>query len=390
MTIWANAELGNAVPGSSPPRVSGTSAVPDVAAATPTPKIMHVLTSLEIGGAEMLVFEILAHMPEAAPRTRVVTLRRRGPLAARVEALGIPVDSLDIPGDRGALALAMALARIVRREQPDVIHSHNSSPLIATSLATLFMPDVRLIHTEHGRSSSGSRAARVALRLAGRRTSAIVAVSNDTAAWARDNVGMPGDRIHVIRNGVSTSAAPRPRSPGGHRGVTVARLEPVKGLGTMIRAVAGIAARIPDFHLHIFGDGSERAHLVALTGSLGLKAHITFHGMCDDVPAALAIGDVFLSSSVSEGISLTILEAMAAGLPIVATAVGGTPELVVDRVNGRLVRSGDPDLFAAAAVELLADPVAAAAMGQASRVRAETEFTMNVMVTQYRQLYAAM
>lgn len=361
--------------------------VAELSYARPMPRVMHVLTSLEIGGAEMLVLQLLTRLPGAASHARVVTLRRRGPLAERIEALGIPVDSLEVPVERGVFALATALARVVRRERPDIIHSHNSSPLVAAALATLLAPRTRLIHTEHGRSSTGSWTARTALRLASRRTAIIVAVSNDTAAWARRNGGMPHDRLRVIRNGVAVEPDSPWRPEGRHHAVTVARLEKVKDLATMIRAVADVAKRLPDFHLHIFGDGAERSNLVGLTAALGLETRISFHGVTHEVASALARGDVFLSSSVSEGISLTVLEAMATGLPIVATAVGGTPELVEDGRNGRLVPPQRPDLLATAVVDVLADPARAAALGQASRERARTEFSLDVMVADYRRLY---
>lgn len=387
MTITANVALGHTVPGSPRPHAEAARDIAERASAAR--KVMHVLTSLEVGGAEMVVLELLSHMPERASQTCVVTLRRRGPLAERVEALGVRVISLDVPTTGGALALALALARVVRRERPDIIHSHNSSPLVATALATLFTGGIRLVHTEHGRSSTESRAARIALRLAGRRADHIVAVSHDTAEWSRHRVGLPADRIIVIRNGVPSGPPPRARDPRRTHAITVARLEKVKDIGTMLRAIPAIAARVPGFHLHIFGDGGERRSLEALSESLGLTARVTFHGMSNDVRTALAQGDVFLSSSVSEGISLTILEAMSNGLPVVATAVGGTPELVTDGLNGRLVAAADVTAFAAAVADVLAEPATAQTMGRASRHRAETEFSMQAMVDGYRQLYEA-
>ncbi|MGH7592650.1 MAG: glycosyltransferase family 4 protein, partial [Gemmatimonadales bacterium] len=281
-------------------------------------------------------------------------------------------------------------ARVVRRERPDIIHSHNSSPLVAAAWATLVAPGTRLIHTEHGRSTTRSLLARVALRLASRRASIVVAVSNDTAAWARRHGGMPADRIRVVRNGVAIEIAPPSRPPGRRHAVTVARIEKVKDLATMIHAAVDIVKLVPDFHLHIVGDGTERSSLTALAAALGMESHITFHGVTNDVTSALAMGDIFLSSSVSEGISLTILEAMASGLPIVATAVGGTPELVEDGRNGRLVPPHRADLLATAVVNVLGDPAGAARLGRSSRERVGREFSLDVMVDSYRRLYEAM
>jgi glycosyltransferase involved in cell wall biosynthesis len=169
--------------------------------------------------------------------------------------------------------------------------------------------------------------------------------------------------------------------------VTVARLEAVKDIRTMVRAAAQVVATYPDFVLHVYGDGQDRAALEQLARELGLAAHVIFHGMTADSRTALAQGDVYLSSSTSEGISLTILEAMASGLPVVATAVGGSPELVHEGVNGYLVPPSDPARFAAAIIAALSDPVRRRAMGDASRQRAARDFSLGTMVEQYRSLY---
>ena len=129
--------------------------------------------------------------------------------------------------------------------------------------------------------------------------------------------------------------------------------------------------------------------LKGLVTALSLEQHVTFHGFSDDVHSALRQSAVYLSSSLSEGIALTLLEAMAASLPVVATAVGGTPEVVVEGVTGRLVPPRRPDLFAAAVIELLRDPAAASRMGEAGRQRVIADFSLDSMVEQYRRLYEA-
>jgi len=199
---------------------------------------------------------------------------------------------------------------------------------------------------------------------------------------------LPRKRLTIIRNGIAIPPVGAPRRAAA-RAITVARLEPVKDIGTMLRAAAIAAQRLTDFHLDIYGDGSERAALEALAASLGLQHQVTFHGFVTDISGALARANVFLSSSLSEGIALSLLEAMASGIPVVATAVGGTPEVVVDGVTGRLVPHGRPEEFADALVDVLHDPGRAARLGEASRQRIVAEFSLDGMVAGYRRLYDA-
>jgi glycosyltransferase involved in cell wall biosynthesis len=171
------------------------------------------------------------------------------------------------------------------------------------------------------------------------------------------------------------------------RALTVARLSPVKDQATLLRAVARVVSEIPDFHLDIVGDGPSRVGLVSLTAELGLDTHVTFHGATDDVPRFLAGARLFVLSSISEGVPLTILEAMAAGLPVVSTDVGGVEEVVANQQTGLLVPPSDADALAGAMLELLLDSERSQRMGSAAQRRAQERFDAREMVRNYESLY---
>jgi glycosyltransferase involved in cell wall biosynthesis len=166
---------------------------------------------------------------------------------------------------------------------------------------------------------------------------------------------------------------------------TIARLDRVKDLGTLIEATRQCSHTVPVLLL-IIGDGPERAQLEEKTRACGVEAYVRFLGHRDDARRWLAGCDVYVNSSISEGVSLTILEAMAAGLPIVATGVGGTPE-VVDATCARLVSPRDANALAAALLDLARQPAARDQMGRAARTRVEALFTLERMVDEYRDVY---
>ena len=208
--------------------------------------------------------------------------------------------------------------------------------------------------------------------------------------------GFAAKAIRVIYNGIDpageTSAADRARIRqmlGVADDVltigTVARLDPVKDLGTLIESVSHLVAE-RRVRLVIIGEGSELPRLKQMAATRGLSNDVTFVGHRDDARRWLTGFDVFANSSTSEGVSLTILEAMAAGLPVVATAVGGTPE-VVDAASGCLVPPRDPVALAAAIRGLARDAARRLSLGQAGRARVQAHFTLDRMVEDYRKAY---
>jgi glycosyltransferase involved in cell wall biosynthesis len=240
-------------------------------------------------------------------------------------------------------------------------------------------------------------ARRAALRLASRLAARVVV----NALAIRDLClaeGVAPERIAVIRNGVDLDAFDRGAAAGaglppapGPLGVNVANLHhPVKGHEDLLRAFAAVRRELPAARLALVGGGERRPLLERLAGELGLAEAVRFTGQRLDVPAIVARADVVVSASHAEGISNAILEGMAARRPVVATAVGGSPELVADGETGLLVPPRAPGALAAALVALLRDPARARAMGEAGRARAAREFGLDRMRAAYDALYTGM
>lgn len=358
---------------------------------------MQLVLSLQPGGTERLVIEICQRLADRVAFT-VCCLDEPGAWAAELAPAGIPVVSLGRqPGFHPSLGLAVA--RLARRRGIDVIHCHHYSPYVYGLLASLAAP-VRLVFTEHGRLSAGapSRKRRIVNPLLARLGGRVCAVSADLQRHMTAE-GFPAGRVGVIYNGIDPG--PRPdaarRSAARRRlGVpqdacvigTVGRLDPVKQLTLMLQAHAQVVARHPHAHAVIVGEGPERACLEAAAARLGVTRAVTFAGYRADVRDVMPAFDVYLNCSTYEGVSLTILEAMAAGVPVVATPVGGNPEVVIDGETGCLV-PGSPRALADAVVGLLLDPARRRVMGQAGRWRVHTHFSIARMVEAYAALYRA-
>ncbi|MFN7983335.1 MAG: glycosyltransferase [Vicinamibacterales bacterium] len=349
-------------------------------------RVVHVVLSLAIGGLEAVV----VHLAGRATRRctpHILCLESVGPLAEQLGGTGVPVECIGAP----ALPVTESVRRLRRRLRelnPQVIHTHNEKAHIHGALATLGWR-VPLVHTRHGRGQVESLPSRLANRLAVRRTRFIACVSADAVEVARAEGASP-DQLRVLLNAIdvkSYDASRYQQSAGTWTAVTVARLAPVKDIATMLRAARVVRDAQPTFRLHIVGDGQSRPELEQLTRSLGLDEAVTFHGATTDPRPFLALGAVFLQSSISEGISLTLLEAMAAGLPIVATRVGGNGEVVEVGETGFLVSPQDAPALAAATLQILGNPTQAAAMSRAARQRAERLFDIDRMVAEYESLY---
>ena len=319
----------------------------------------------------------------------------KGAWAGQLEPLGVAVDALlRRPGFQ--FALGSEIARLARQHRANVIHSHHYSPFIYSCLSRIWAPRTRIVFTEHGRLSDAkpSRKRTIVNRVAGRLPDAAFAVS----AELREHLvaeGFSAGAMGVIHNGIEVGRRPdatlrrraRVNMGAGDEVLvigTIARLDPVKDLATLLRAFAVL--QTSPARLVIVGDGAEREHLHAIARQLGVMDRVHFAGHRNDAREWLAGFDIFVNSSISEGISLTILEAMAAALPVVATRVGGTVE-VIDPSCGRLVASRDPASLARVIDELAADSTRRRQMGDAGRERVERHFSLDRMVAAYHAVY---
>lgn len=343
--------------------------------------------TLQTGGLERLLVEIARHCDSNGFELHFVALDGVGQPAQDIELLGCPVTSLNTTGSLTKRQRLRALTELLRREQFDVVHSHNTLAHFYATAAAKWAGVPVVINTQHGRGCGNSWKALLQFRLANLRTDRIVGVSHDATELCRRDDPFSKRRMQVVWNGIDLQRFAFSGPVTKPVAISVARLSPEKDFATLLRATQLVVRDYPDFRLRIVGDGRERSRLEALRQELGLEPHVEFLGERHDVPQLLAQAGFFVSSSTSEGISLTLLEAMAIGLPIVATRVGGNPEIVLDGQTGRLVPSESPSQLAAAMCELLADPRLWSSYGTLGRKRVEEQFNIKHMVTQYEQLY---
>jgi sugar transferase (PEP-CTERM/EpsH1 system associated) len=356
-------------------------------------RVVHLVLSLHVGGLEKVVLDLTRHTDPQTFDTRVLCLQDSGPLRPRIEALGMSVDSLGLR-ELGKGRTLFRLVRWLRQARPHVLHTHNPTPHLFGALAARAAGVPVVVHTKHGRNYPDSPRAVVWNRLASWLSDRVVAVSADAAEVARQVEHVPGRKVQVIRNGVDLAEFAAPAGPvprAAKRAVHVARLNDlVKDQTTLLRAARLVADRDPAFRLTIVGDGPDGPRLTALADELGLRQHVQFLGFRSDVRSLLGSADLFVLSSLTEGISLTLLEAMAAGLPVVATEVGGNREVVVPGETGLLVPAGSPAALAEAMLTVLQDPDQARRMGGAGRRRVEERFGLPSMIRGYEQLYLSL
>lgn len=343
--------------------------------------------TLQTGGLERLLVEIARHCDSQNFQLHFVSLDGLGQPAQDITELGWPVTAINTTDCRTKRARLKSLVTLFRNGKFDVVHSHNTLAHFYATAASKLAGTPVVINTQHGRGCGSSWKARMQFRLANLATDRIIGVSQDATELCRRDDPFSKGRMHVIWNGIDLRRFAF-NGPKLHPiGISVARLSPEKDFATLLRATSLVVRTYPNFRLKIVGDGPERAGLEALRKALELDNHVAFLGERHDVPQLLAQAGFFVSSSRSEGISLTLLEAMAVGLPIVATDVGGNPEIVVDGQTGHLVPSQSPERLAAAICDMLADPALWNLYGTLGRQRAEEQFNITTMVSKYESLY---
>lgn len=349
-------------------------------------RVVHVTLGLEVGGQEKLLVEFARHADRARFDLHVIAMSGRGKLAEAIEACGWPVIALDEPpGLRPRLV--WRLANHFRRLRCDVVHTHDDKPLMYSVPAARLVGVRRVIHTQHhGKLDILSRRQERIVAWTARGVDRFVCVSHDGARQMIAQ-GVPSRRVRVLWNGIDLARFRMHGPTCGGPIVTVARLSPEKDIANLLRAMALVARTDASVRLEIAGDGPSREDLLSRVGELGLGSRVKFLGETGDVPALLARASLFVLPSQTEGISLTLLEAMGSGLPVIATRVGGNPEVVEHGVTGLLAPSRDPEALADAVLQLRREPERAAAMGAAGRARAEAFFDVGHMVARYEKLY---
>lgn len=353
-----------------------------------TLRIVHTVSSLQSGGMEHLVLRLVEAQRRRGHEAAIVALRD-GPLAEPARARALPFTVLDGPKP---VRVAQA-ARAFLRYQPDVLHAHNPTSLHYATVGAL-LTRAALVYTDHGQTRG---VARVPRWIEWRMVDAAVGCSRDTA----DRIAAPTfvPRAAPILNGVDVPGPPAPERRAGLRaalgcpdaaliGVVPANLVAIKGHDVLLRALARVRDRGVATTVLLLGDGDQRPRLGALADALGLADdRLRFLGFCRNVPDLLAAADYMVLASRDEGLPLAVLEAMAAGLPVVVTAVGGLLELVEPDVHGLVVPADDPAALAAAIERLAGDPALRRRLGAAACDRVRAHFSLASTADAYERLY---
>ena len=366
------------------------------------PTICQVLHSLTVGGAEMLAARLARRLSDQF-RFVFACLDDLGTLGQQLREEGFLVEVIGRkPGFD--VACVRRLAAFVRRENAALIHAHQYTPFFYCRAPGPLWPRPPVLFNEHGRffPDLPNRKRMVFNRLFLRRQDRVVAVGESVRQALVANEGIPAGRIDVIYNGVrlddfasgaSDRAAVRAElaiAADTPVAIQVARLDYLKNHCTAVRTAERIVRRLPDFRLLLVGEGPERPKVEAEIADRGLGRHVKLLGLRTDVRRLLSAADLFLLTSISEGIPVTLIEAMGARLPVVSTAVGGIPEVVEAENTGLLAESGDDAALAEHVVGLLSNPAAARRLGQTGRDRAAAMFSEEQMHAAYVRLYRSM
>jgi glycosyltransferase involved in cell wall biosynthesis len=359
--------------------------------------VLYVIWSLQMGGAERVVADLARHLDRRLFRPLVCCLNFKGRLAEALEAEGVPVFALD-KRPKLDLRVLVRLVRLMRRERVDVVHTHLWTSAFWGRLAGALARVPVVVITEHNLDTWRRAPHLLADRLLGRVTDDWVFVSREVEAFYRARLALPAGRGHVVHNGVDVApftrrpdaAAVRARMglPAAARvaGV-VGRLEARKGHRFFLDAMRRVVDRAPGTIGLIVGEGREKEALLAQRDALGLGDAVRLVGYWPDLAEAFAALDVFVLPSLMEGHPLAILEAMAAGKPVVATDVGGNGEAVQPDVTGLLVPPADPAALADAILSLLAEPERSLALGEAGRRSLDRRFSLEAAVRANEHLY---
>ncbi len=371
------------------------------------PLVMHVVHRFDTGGLENGIVNLINHMPGDAYRHAVVALTEAEPdFVCRIRRQDVAVHALHKPPGHGHVVYPQLL-RLMRQLQPAVVHTRNLGTLECQAPAWWARVPAR-VHGEHGRDvgdlDGSNRRYQLVRRVYRPFVHRYVALSADLGGYLQQRIGVPQARIASIYNGVDTGRfMPAPdgtrralagspfNGPGLFVVGTVGRMQPVKGQEVLAQAFAQALARAPALahrlRLVMVGDGPQRQLAQRILADAGCSALAWLPGERSDVPDVMQHLDCFVLPSWAEGISNTILEAMASGLPVLATAVGGNGELIAQGHTGELVSAGDAAGLGAQMAGLAAQPSLARQWGVAGRLRVEQCFSMSAMVAAYRRLY---
>jgi glycosyltransferase involved in cell wall biosynthesis len=366
-------------------------------------KIIHAVDSMEMGGAEILVALLCRYQRQQGHSVAVHCLFKAGTLADELQREGIPLRVYNPGrGSMGKLRLMRDLYRAFSQGRPDVVHCHNMSPSILAAPPARFAGVRAIISTRHGLAIPWGTPSEVKgipdvasaffrFRIAATCISRVVAVCEVAHRNLKSGPGAFLYKVVTIRNGalpVPISDTPDPAiRKRGFTLINVARLNWKKNHAALLQAVANAIREVPDLVLCLVGDGLEREPLRQLAQQLGIEDRVYFAGERKDVGDWLAQADVFVLSSLTEGLPVSLIEALAAGLPFVVTNVGAMPEIAELSGAGTVVETNRVDALSGAIVEIARNRSQLPELGRRARRAYEQHFTPDRMVNAYSRLY---
>lgn len=361
--------------------------------------VMHVLHSLDIGGLETGVVNVIKTLNPISFRHVICCISQSGKNAQKLQGMNIDIFEMNKIDGKG-FWLPAKLAVLFKSISADIVHTRNWGAIdgiVGAKLAGVPF----IVHGEHGREVTDpdgiNKKRNLIRKILSRFIDRYITVSKDLTEWLIREVGITEKKVETICNGVDTllfnpdnKHLVRAEHGYGPQDLiigTVGRLDPIKNQQLLIKSFASLARRYNHLNLLLIGDGPSRYDLKKLVAKLGLDEAVQFFGLQLDVHNLLKLVDIFVLPSLYEGISNTILEAMAVGIPVIASRVGGNPELVIDGVTGYLVPKHDKSSLTTTMEKYIQDRDLMRCHGAAARRKAVGKFSLREMAAGYEKIY---
>ena len=359
-------------------------------------RLLCMLDELDIGGTEQQILELVRRVDRARFEPMVCCFRH-GRKAEEIEALGVPVFRISKSHKLDA-GIILKIAKLLREQRIDILQTYLWTANAWGRVAARIAGTPVVVASERNVDIWEQSYKRMIGRTLAHSTDKIIANSEAVRDYLLDRGGLDPEKVVRIYNGVNFERFEKPFDPmerrrelglpeGALLAGVVARVEPAKDHDTLLHAMASVRDQTAHLHLAVVGDGRQTERLTALANQLGLGDRVHFTGFRTDAAEWIRTFDFSVLSSVKEGLSNTVIESMAAGKPVIATAVGGNPEVIVEGETGFLLPTREPELFGAAIARMVADPARMRELGDASKMRVESLFSVEKMVDNTSNLY---